>query len=131
MPSRTSLAAPALCCPLGQQWQQTIEREPAKVTLLAVGAIVGGFAVGAAAFEAQRQGKLPTPLPAPEEQTLGEGLLAFAAANVGLILGGHALLEAMRELGRQRFLEMLGLYGGAVAALSVVVSLLRQARGNP
>jgi hypothetical protein len=113
---------------LGQDIEQIAEREPVKLGLLAAAAIVGGFALGAAAIESQKRGWLPDYETHAAEQTLGEGLGAYLAANTGLVLGGEAIMQAIREMGREQFLRTVGWYTGGVIALKIVVDLLRKAR---
>lgn len=102
------------------------EREPAKVGVLAAGAIVGGFALGGALMEARRRGWMedvrdPDPTPA---EAWGE----WIAAHVGLVLAGGALTESMAELGRDEFLKTLAWCTGGVFALRIVVDAVRSRR---
>jgi hypothetical protein len=115
---------------VGQEFEQIAEREPAKVGLLAAAAILGGFALGAAAVQSQKRGWLPDYEQYAAQQSLGEGLLAYLAAHTGLVLGGEALREAIQQMGREQFLRTVGWYTGGVIALKIVVDLLRKARAQ-
>jgi len=111
--------------PTDQELLTVAEREPTKVGVLAASALIGGFAIGAAFTESMRQGWIEE---RPDELTTPQAWGDWVAANVGLILAGYSLREAIVEMGRDEFLKTMGLFSGAVVVLKLVTDAVRKAR---
>lgn len=94
-----------------QRW----DPEQAKLYILGGSAIVGGVALGWAASQGWVEEKVPD-----EPPPLGQQLGAWVAFNVGLVLLGSGLREAVEEFG---FAKVAGFSVGVPAAALVIRAL--------
>jgi hypothetical protein len=115
--------------PTDQEILETAERQPAAVGVLAAGALIGGFALGAAFTESVKQGWIEEPK-IPDAPTQPQAWGEWVAGNVALVMAGYSLREAMVEMGRDEFLRQMGLFSGAVVAMKIVSDAVRKARGK-
>jgi hypothetical protein len=112
--------------PSDQELTQAVEQEPVKVGMLAAGALIGGFAIGAAFMEARQKGWIEEGI--PDEPTQPQAWGEWVAGNVGLVMAGYSLRESIVEMGRDEFLKTMGLFSGAVVAMKLVADAVRKAR---
>jgi hypothetical protein len=96
---------------------EEITPEQAKIGILGLAAIVGGFAVANAAVSKEEEIKSIV----PDNQTPLGGLVAFSFANLGVILTGKAFKEAIDEYGGVKIALILG----GIGALALVVRAVR------
>jgi hypothetical protein len=112
--------------PSDQELIESAEREPVKVGMLAAGALIGGFAIGAAFIEARQKGWIEEGV--PDNPTTPQAWGEWVAANVGLVMAGYSLRETIIEMGRDEFLKQMGWFSGAVVAMKLVTEAVRKAR---
>jgi hypothetical protein len=87
--------------------------------LLGAGAVIGGFAIGAAAAESFREGFVEEVIPA--DQSTGEALLAFSFGCLSMVLFASAMMDAVEEYGVKTV-------GGVMVGVPAVALVIRAAR---
>lgn len=98
---------------------ESVTGENAKLGIIGISAIVGGFAIGKAAADHARDKSTPPLL--PEKMTVGQSVMTFAAGCVGLVLTGKMIKDAVDEYG----VKTVGLTAVGITAAALVIRAVR------
>jgi hypothetical protein len=96
------------------------QKNPIGTGILAAAALIGGSVIGAAAMAGIQEGIIPK-YEIPDDQPLHEEITQFLFASGGVVLGGAALAEMIKSMGRDKFLTTMATYGLGMLGLKLII----------
>lgn len=106
--------------PSDQDLSELVERKPVGAGVLIAALLIGGSVLGAAAMAGIQEGIIPK-YEIPDDQPLHEEVTQFLFASGGMVLGGAALAEIIKSMGRDKFLMTMGTYGVGMLGVKLII----------